>query len=71
MTSLRQRVIEDMRVRNLSPRTQATYILQVSLFARYGALTLGISREPREEAWASWHGAGRGSPAAARCQAAS
>jgi hypothetical protein len=26
---------EDMQVRNLSPRTQATYILQVSLFARH------------------------------------
>jgi integrase/recombinase XerD len=26
---------EDMQVRNLSPRTQATYLLQVSLFARY------------------------------------
>ncbi len=28
-------MIEDMRVRNLAPRTQATYILQVSLFARH------------------------------------
>jgi len=35
MTSLRQRMSEDMQVRNLSPRTQATYILQVSLFARH------------------------------------
>ena len=35
MTSLRQRMTEDMQVRNLSPRTQATYILQVSLFARH------------------------------------
>ena len=34
MTSPRQRMTEDMQVRNLSPRTQATYILQVSLFAR-------------------------------------
>jgi len=27
MTSLRQRMTEGMRVRNLSPRTQATYTL--------------------------------------------
>src|SRR2546428_3904693 len=35
MTSLRQRMTEDMQVRNLSPRTQETYLLQVSLFARH------------------------------------
>src|SRR5215831_13719441 len=35
MTSLRQRMIEDMQVRNLSPHTQASYVQQVSLFARY------------------------------------
>src|SRR5260370_17549116 len=35
MTLLRQRMIEDMQVRNLSPHTQATYILHVSLFARH------------------------------------
>ena len=35
MTPLRQRMIEDMQVRNLSPLTQSTYVLQVSLFARY------------------------------------
>ncbi len=35
MTPLRQRMIEDMQVRNLSPRTQETYLLQVSLFARH------------------------------------
>src|SRR6266542_2102275 len=33
MTPLRQRMIEDMQVRNLSPDTQSTYVLQVSLFA--------------------------------------
>jgi len=28
-------MIDDMRIRNLSPHTQATYVLQVSLFARH------------------------------------
>src|SRR3989441_2876718 len=35
MTPLRQRMIEDMRVRNYSPHTQATYVQQVSLFVRH------------------------------------
>jgi len=35
MTSLRQRMTEDMQVRNLSPHTQNSYVQQVSLFARY------------------------------------
>jgi integrase/recombinase XerD len=35
MTPLRQRMTEDMQVRNLSPHTQASYVQQVSLFARY------------------------------------
>ena len=35
MTVLRQRMTQDMQVRNLSPHTQASYLQQVSLFARY------------------------------------
>jgi site-specific recombinase XerD len=35
MTVLRQRMTEDMQVRNLSAHTQASYLQQVSLFARY------------------------------------
>jgi integrase/recombinase XerD len=35
MTSLRQRMIEDMQIRNLSVHTQKIYVLQVSLFARH------------------------------------
>jgi hypothetical protein len=35
MTSLRQRMSEDMQVRNLALNTQASYLRQVSLFARY------------------------------------
>jgi integrase/recombinase XerD len=34
MTSLRQRMLEDMQVRNLSRHTQAAYVQQVSRFAR-------------------------------------
>jgi len=35
MTPIRQRMTEDMQVRNLSPHTQASYVQQISLFARY------------------------------------
>lgn len=35
MTSLRQRMLEDMRIRNLAVKTQEAYVQQVSLFARY------------------------------------
>ena len=35
MTSLRQRMVEDMQVRRLSPFTQRTYVETVARFARY------------------------------------
>ena len=35
MTRLRLRLIEDMQVRNLSPRTQCTYVRQVAQFSRH------------------------------------
>src|SRR5947207_2513825 len=34
-TTLRQRMTEDMQVRNLSLNTQVSYVQQVSLFARH------------------------------------
>ena len=35
MTPLRQRMIEDMQIRNLSRHTQESYVQQVSQFARH------------------------------------
>lgn len=35
MTSLRQRMLEDMQIRNLAVNTQESYVQQVSLFARH------------------------------------
>ena len=35
MTALRQRMLEDMQVRDLSPHTQRAYVQQVSRFARH------------------------------------
>ncbi len=35
MTALRQRMIEDMQVRNLAPHTQSTYLKEITRFARY------------------------------------
>ena len=35
MTSLRQRMLEDMQIRNLALNTQESYVQQISLFARY------------------------------------
>jgi integrase/recombinase XerD len=35
MTSLRQRMIEDMQVRNFAVNTQNTYVLQVAMFAHH------------------------------------
>jgi site-specific recombinase XerD len=37
MTPLRQRMLDDMRLRHFSPHTQDSYLLQISQFARYFA----------------------------------
>ena len=45
MAPLRRRMIDDMRIRNLAPLTQTSYVQQVSLFARHFG-------QPRLSAWA-------------------
>jgi len=46
MTSLRQRMIEDMRVRNLAVGTQTIYLRHVSQFARhFGKSPAALGRE--------------------------
>jgi len=35
MTALRQRMVEDMRLRNFSPHTEAAYVRAVAGFARH------------------------------------
>jgi len=44
MTSLRQRMTEDLQVRNLSPNTQRSYLEQVSRFARLSILKIHRQR---------------------------
>jgi hypothetical protein len=44
MTPLRQRMQEDMRIRNFSPHTQAQYIGRVAQFARHFARAAPESR---------------------------
>jgi integrase/recombinase XerD len=46
MTLLRQRMTEDMQIRNLSPHTQSSYLQQVSLFARhFGTSPVNLGQE--------------------------
>src|SRR6202790_4965870 len=43
-TNLRQRMTEDMQVRNLSPLTQNSYVQQVSMFVRHFAISPAVLR---------------------------
>ena len=48
MTPLRQRMLEDMQVRNLSPHTQRAYIENVARFARhFGRSPVDLGPEER------------------------
>ena len=51
MTPLRRRMIEDMRIRNLSPHTQRAYVEQVSRFARYFGQTPERLGQDEIRAW--------------------
>ena len=46
MTPLRQRMLEDMQIRNLAPATQRAYVEHVSRFARhFGRSPAGLGPE--------------------------
>ena len=46
MTPLRQRMLEDMQVRHLSPHTQRSYVEHVARFARhFGRSPAGLGLE--------------------------
>ena len=46
MTALRQRMLEDMQIRNVAPATQRSYVEHVSRFARHvGRSPAGLGPE--------------------------
>ncbi len=51
MTPLRRRMIEDMQIRNLAPRTQTTYVEQVDRFARHFRKSPERLGPPEIRAW--------------------
>jgi len=51
MTPLRRRMIEDMQVRNLAPRTQVCYLEQVERFARHFRISPDRLGPPEIRAW--------------------
>jgi hypothetical protein len=44
-TELQNRMLEDMQLQNLSPHTQASYLLQASPFARHFSVGCCITSE--------------------------
>src|SRR5664279_5088700 len=54
MTPLRRRMIEDMRIRNLSPQTQRAYVEQVSRFARHFGLSPERLGQDEIRAWQTY-----------------
>ncbi|MDB5400446.1 MAG: Site-specific recombinase XerD [Rhodopila sp.] len=51
MTPLRHRMIEDMQIRNLAPRTQISYVEQVDRFARHFRKSPERLGPPEIRAW--------------------
>lgn len=51
MSPLRRRMIEDMQIRNLAPRTQITYVEQVDRFARHFRKSPELLGPPEIRAW--------------------
>jgi hypothetical protein len=51
MTPLRRRMIEDMQIRNLAPRTQISYVEQVDRFARHFRKSPERLGPPEIRAW--------------------
>jgi integrase/recombinase XerD len=51
MTPLRRRMIEDMQIRNLAPRTQTSYVEQVDRFARHFRKSPERLGPPEIRAW--------------------
>jgi hypothetical protein len=51
LTSLRQRMIEDMKIRNLAATTQISYLQHVSQFARYFGKSPDILEEEQIRAY--------------------
>ena len=51
MTPLRRRMIEDMQIRNLAPRTQVSYVEQVDRFARHFHKSPERLEPPEIRAW--------------------
>jgi hypothetical protein len=51
MTPLRRRMIEDMQIRNLAPRTQVSYVEQVDRFARHFGKSPERLGPPEIRAW--------------------
>ena len=55
-SELRQRMIEDMRMRKFSPKTQSSYVLAVRRFAGHLGRALSVHSLERQSAVDSWHG---------------
>ena len=74
MTPLRQRMIEDMKLRNLSPRTIEAYVMRAAGFARhFGRSPAALGREDvrsyllhlvqeKKVSWSVYNGGHRGFP---------